>query len=194
MWVTSCTDAQGKLCERGHHVNHKQLCLHARTRVWLFWVERWQCTKVILICFLRDIQEGREFYQGKTVKTQQRCSCASPCSIRVFLLSFYPWRHSREKMCQAFFRLTILQTTGSWARAWERGNWTQCFQVPQNSSKVCIPALLSDTLQGITPQKLQHVLSTGSSFCCHCQSCDTHTTQRCALNRTYTLTKNYVVD
>ena len=59
---------EGKLCELGHYVNHKQLCPHVRTRVQLFRV-RWQHTKTILCCSSWDDWEDREFYQGETVKT-----------------------------------------------------------------------------------------------------------------------------
>ena len=53
--------------------------------------------------------------------TQQQFSRAHPHSIKVFLPSFYPWRHSREKMYQALSHFTVLQATGSWARAWKWG-------------------------------------------------------------------------
>ena len=68
-WMMSCTDVQGKLCKCGCHVNHKQLRPNAWARVWLFQVERWQRTKVILCHSSRDSREDKEFYQGKTVKT-----------------------------------------------------------------------------------------------------------------------------
>ena len=51
--------------------------------------------------------------------------------VKVFLPSFYPWCHSREKMYQALSRFIILQVTGSWVRAWERGyRWITFFQTP----------------------------------------------------------------
>ena len=53
--------------------------------------------------------------------TQQQFSRARPRSIKAFLLPFYPWRHSREEMYQALSCFTVLQATGSWAGAWERG-------------------------------------------------------------------------
>ena len=49
--------------------------------------------------------------------TQQQFSHACPCSIKAFLLPFYPWRHSCEEMYQALSCFIVLQATGSWARA-----------------------------------------------------------------------------
>ena len=53
--------------------------------------------------------------------TQQQFSHARTRSTKVFLPSFYLWCHSREETYQALSRFTVLQATGSWARAWERG-------------------------------------------------------------------------
>ena len=55
-----------------------------------------------------------------------RNSCTPVCVCELSCLWFtwsdiFPcqWCHSSKKMYPALFRLTILQVTGSWARAWE---------------------------------------------------------------------------
>ena len=115
-WVTSHTG------ERGCHVNHKQLWPHAQPRARVFRVERWQRTKMLLCRSPRDSREDREFLPSQDSEDiHQQFSRARPDSIKVFLPPFYPWCHSCEKMYQALSRFTVLEVTGSWAGAWERG-------------------------------------------------------------------------
>ena len=106
-YIFSCEwrHGQGKLCERGLHVNHKKLRPHARTAARLFRVERWQRTKALLCRSSRDSLEDREFYQAKTVKTHSNNLVVL---THVQLMPFYPWRHSREKMYQALSHFTVL--------------------------------------------------------------------------------------
>ena len=114
-WVTSQT---GQIMRTWASCKPQNFaCTHARTGARLFRVKRWQHTKALLCRSSWDSREDREFFDSED--TQQQFSCARPRSIKVFLLSFYPWRHSREEMYQALSHFTVLQVTGSWARAWE---------------------------------------------------------------------------
>ena len=74
----------------------------------------------------RDSREDRELYQAKTVKTHSNnLVVLAHVQLTAFLPPFYRLStrdvtHVR-KMYQALSRFSVLQATGSWAGAWERG-------------------------------------------------------------------------
>ena len=114
-YIFSCEwrHRQGKLRERGCHVNLEQLCPHARTRAQLSRVERWQHTMTIFVPLHETV--------GKTVFVKTHSNVVVVLAHVQFLSSLYSWRHSHEKMYQALSHLTVLQVMRSWVRAWERG-------------------------------------------------------------------------
>ena len=67
--------------------------------------------------FTRQLGGERVLPSQDSKDALQQFSCAHPRSIKVFLPSFYPWRHSCEVMYQALSSFTVLQATGSWAWA-----------------------------------------------------------------------------
>ena len=103
---------------------------HARTGARLFRVERWQHTKALLCCSLRDSQEDREFYQANTVKTHSNnLVVLAHVQFKAFYrLSTRDVTHMRK--CTRPF--TVLQATGSWAGGWEQGymhEFYMCYKV-----------------------------------------------------------------
>ena len=71
--------------------------------------------------FMRQSRGQRVLPHQDSEDTQQQFNRARLRSIKAFLPSFYLWHHSRKEMYQALSRFTVLQATGSWAGAWERG-------------------------------------------------------------------------
>ena len=110
---------QGKLCQHGHHVNHKQLCPHTHTRAQLFRVERWQRTKAILCHSSQDSWEDRVLPRQNSEDAQQHFSRTRPRLSTVFLpVTSHEIREKIRLPCPLL--LSVLQATGSWARVWER--------------------------------------------------------------------------
>ena len=100
-----------------------QTTLPTRTH-WSMTITSWKMAAhegAFMSLFTRQSGGQRVLPSQDSEDAQQQFSRAHPCSIKVFLPSFYPWCHSCEKMYQALSRFTVLQVTGSWARAWEWG-------------------------------------------------------------------------
>ena len=118
MWVTSWTEQ----IMRTWATCKLQKTSPARTH-WSTTIPSWKTAVhegAFMSLFTRQ-SEYRVLPSQDSEDTQEQFSHAHLCSIKAFLPPFYPWRHSHEEMYQALSRFTILQATGSWAGAWERG-------------------------------------------------------------------------
>ena len=104
---------QGKLWERGRHVNHKKTSpvhMHWSTSIPSWKMEAHEGTFMSL--FTRQSGGQKVSPSQNSEDAQQQFSHARPRSL--FLPAFYPWHHSREKMYQALSRFSALQVTESW--------------------------------------------------------------------------------
>ena len=107
---------QDKLCQCGHHINHKQPCPHAHTRVQLFWVEDGSTRRHFYVA-LHETVGRTEFYQPKTVKTHINNLVVL---AHVQFKSFYrllPVTSLTWENVQGPLPLNHTASDGSWARA-----------------------------------------------------------------------------
>ena len=112
-WVTSWT---GQIMQMWASCK-PQKTLPARTH-WSTTIPSWKMVAhkgAFMSLFTRHSGGQRVSPSQDSEDTQQQFSRARPRSIKVFLLAFYSWHHSHEKMHQALSRFSVPQAMGSWA-------------------------------------------------------------------------------